>query len=339
MKKKIFIMLTCTLMLCGCGKVPTLSNGEEAVVTFKKGENEFGISANELFNELKDKFGLEATIKLIDTMILEKEFSDNIDKAKTDADNYAKALIEAYGGEEELVNQIRQNTSYQTLDAYKEAIYLSYMTNHAVEEYAKIQIKDKDIEKYYDEKLENDIELYHILVTSKATDSMSDEEKTNEENKAKETINTIIEELNKSDKKFDKFKELVKEYSEDNATKDKDGNLGFINKDTLDSTYDELVDAAYKLKDGAYSTEVITTELGYHVIFRNSTAEKKSLDDARDTIIDRLSKELLQSDSTIGIKGIKYYRELYNLEIHDSELDRLYGIYMNNLLNANLQSK
>ena len=43
MNKKIFIIGASALLLCGCGKVPKLSNGDEAVITFKDGEK---ISAN-----------------------------------------------------------------------------------------------------------------------------------------------------------------------------------------------------------------------------------------------------------------------------------------------------
>ena len=46
MKKKIFILSTCILLLCGCGKtIPTLSNGDEAVVSFENGDK---ISVNDL---------------------------------------------------------------------------------------------------------------------------------------------------------------------------------------------------------------------------------------------------------------------------------------------------
>ena len=53
MKKKIAVLALCVLLLAGCGKrIPTLSNGDEAVVTLKNGEK---ISSNDLYNELKDQ--------------------------------------------------------------------------------------------------------------------------------------------------------------------------------------------------------------------------------------------------------------------------------------------
>ena len=49
MKKKVLILGVCSLLLCGCGKIPTLSNGDEAVVTFIEGEM---ISANDFYEEI-----------------------------------------------------------------------------------------------------------------------------------------------------------------------------------------------------------------------------------------------------------------------------------------------
>ena len=68
MKKKVLLALVILLVATGCGKVPQLSNGEEAIVSF---DNEkLSISADVLFNELKDKYALNVLIDLIDRSIL-----------------------------------------------------------------------------------------------------------------------------------------------------------------------------------------------------------------------------------------------------------------------------
>ena len=38
MKKKLLVLAVIALMMCGCGKIPKLENGEDAVVTFKDNE-------------------------------------------------------------------------------------------------------------------------------------------------------------------------------------------------------------------------------------------------------------------------------------------------------------
>ena len=333
-KKGIILGLACLTFVSGCGKIPKLQNGEEAVVTFAKDGKEHKISAEEVYTELKENFGLEATLKLIDTYIFETEFEDYKDTAMKSAENYIKGWEEANGGEEALLNAIRQYTNYYTIDGFKDYLYVSYLESHAIEEYAKTLVTDKEINNYYKDKVKGDIELYHILITPKVTDNMTTDEKNAAEETAKNTIQNIIDELKKSKNSLDTFKELVKKYSEDEATKDKDGNLGFINYHDLDSKYDELLDKAYKLKDGEYSTELITTELGYHVIFRNAIKEKAKLDDVKDNIIETLANEKMSTISTISTDANKYYRKLYNMDIVDSTLDRQYGIYLNNLLNS-----
>lgn len=339
MKKGLLLSLICILTLCGCGKIPTLQNGEEAVITFAKDEKEHKISAEELYEELKTNFGLEATVKLIDTYILETEFADFVEEAKENAEDYIAAMIESYGDEQALLEQIQYYTNYTTIEGYQEYLYLSFMQSHALEEYAKTQVTEKEIETYYKNEAKEDVEVYHILITPDVTDDMKDDEKTKAEDKALKKAKDIIKRLNSADDVLAEFKKLVKEYSEDEATNKKDGNLGFINYGDLDESYDELLDAVYKLKNGKYSKDVITTELGYHVIYRNASKEKESLDDLKEEIIETLANRKMEKDTEISLKSMKYYRELYNVKIIDSTLDRQYGIYLNNLANQSTQEK
>lgn len=333
MKKGILLSLICLLTLCGCGKIPTLQNGEEAVITFAKDDVEHQISAEELYQELKDNFGLEATLKLVDTYVLETEFKDYIDTAKDNAENYIEAMIESYGSKDTLLEAIQYNTNYSTIEGYQEYLYLSFMQSYALEEYAKTLVTDKEIETYYKDEAKEDVEVYHILITPDVTDDMSDDDKTTKENEAMQKAKDVIKKLDKSDNALETFKELVKEFSEDESTKENDGNIGYINYGDLDSNYDELLDEVYKLTDGNYSKNVITTELGYHVVYRNASKEKESLEDLKEEIIETLANRKMENDSEISINSMKYYRKLYNMEIIDSELNRQYGIYLNNLIN------
>ncbi len=332
--KSLLIGTMCLSCLCGCGKIPQLKNGEDAVITFKKGDKEHMISANDLYTELKDKYGLQATVSMIDTYVLEEEFADYIDEAKKNAENYIKSMTESFGGEDKLLEALKSQTNYSTIDAYQSSLYMSFLQSHALEEYAKEQVTDEEIEKYYKEKSKGDIEVYHILITPDVKDDMKEDEKTKEEDKAKEKANELIKKLKDSKNTLETFKELVKDNTDDEATKKKDGNLGFINYGDLSSAYDELLDAAYKLKDGEYSKTVVKTELGYHVIYRNASKEKESLENLKEDIIKTLSEELMKTDKEITINSMKYYRKLYNMEIIDSTLNKQYGIYLNNLINS-----
>ena len=334
MKKKVLILGVCSLLLCGCGKIPTLSNGDEAVVTFKDGDM---ISANDFYEEIKNSFGLDTLLNMIDKYIFEAEFPDEMENGEAYAEAAIDQLRTNYETEEELL-QALQYYGYQTVEAYQNFVYISYMQNVAIEAYVKNNITEEELQDYYDNDVYPDMTISHILITPDVTDDMSDEEKEEAENTAKEEIENIIDELNEAKDNGEDiestFAKLAKEYSEDDDTKDDGGNLGEINIGSLDSNYDELIKAANSLKDGEYSTEVITTELGYHVILKTKTGEKASYDDSVDTMKDAITEDKLNSDQSLMVDAIRYYRDLYELDIVDSELDNQYSIYMNNLINT-----
>ena len=320
MKKKVLILGVCSLLLCGCGKIPTLSNGDEAVVTFKDGNM---ISANDFYEEIKNNFGLNTLLNMIDKFVFESEFADEMENANTYADAVIDQLKTNYGSEEELLSAL-QYSGYQTIEAYKDFVYISYLQNIAIEAYVSDNITEDELKEYYENDVYPDMTISHILITPDVTDDMEDEEKEKAENTAKKNGDDIEE----------TFAKLAKEYSEDDDSKEDGGSLGEINIGSLDSNYDELVKAASELKDGEYSTEIITTELGYHVILKTKTGEKKSYDDSLDSMKESITQDKLTEDQSLMVDAIRYYRDLYELDIVDSELDSQYSIYMNNLINT-----
>lgn len=335
MKKKIFILGASALLLCGCGKNPTLSNGDEAVVTFKNGEK---ISANDFYEEIKNSFGLQTLVNMIDKHIYETEFKDDVKDAKTFAAATVKQFKANYDDEATALGMLQNYYGYQSFEAYEDAAYINYLQNQAIETYVKESIKEEELKEYYENNVYPNMTISHILITPSVKDDATDEEKEEAEDKAKKQIESIIKELaqakkdNKDVKKV--FSELAKKYSEDDSNKNKGGNLGEININSLDGKYDELVKAAGKLKDGEYSTEVITTELGYHVILKTKTGEKASYEDSLDSMKEDITTDKLTENKSLMVEAVKHYREKYDLEIIDSEIKSQYSKYMNNLINA-----
>lgn len=334
MKKKIIVLALIVTLLCsGCGsKIPTLSNGDEAVITLKDGEK---ISANELYESLKSDYALVAMVNLVDKKILEDKYSDKVEEAKEYTETNMQQL-EAYYGDS-LESVIQQQTIYPSKEAYRQSVYVGYLQNFAIDDYAKEQITEKEIKKYYKDEVVGDIKVSHILISANVTDGMTDEEKKAAESEAKEKAEAIIAELKKTDKSelADKFAELAKDRSEDESTKDNGGSLGFINKDTLTDDYKDLVTAAYKLKDGEYSSKVVTTEVGYHVIYRSESKEKAELDDVlKDSIASTLASEYLSKNGEATIKALQDYRKEYDMEIVDSDLQKQYATLIQNQLTA-----
>ena len=128
--KKIMIASLCLLLLTGCGSktIPTLEDGSEAVVTLK---DDAKISVNDLYNKLKDQYGLEALISMIDKMILEDKYSSDLDAAKESSESTMTQLKDAYG--DDLLSAIQYYTSYNTLEDYQDSLYVSYLQNKAID--------------------------------------------------------------------------------------------------------------------------------------------------------------------------------------------------------------
>lgn len=334
MKKKLFLLTLSLFLLCGCGKVPKLKNGEEAVITFKDGKK---ISVDKLYNTLKKDYALQATVSLIDKTILEEEFKKDIKEAEKYAEDTIKSMQETYGGEEKLLQAIQYYTPYSNIDAYKDSIYLSYLQNKATEEYSKTEVAEKDAKEYYNKVYFGDISINHILITPDVKSGATQEEITKAEEKAKKKAEEVIQKLDeaKNNKKdiTETFSSLAKEYSKDDSTKNKGGALGYINLNNLGTNYDELVNAASKLKKGEYSSKVITTSAGYHVILKVDQKKKKSYEKAEDEIRGILSKSIISTDASIAAKAMEYYRDKYDVKIVDSEISKQYSHYMNNQLN------
>ena len=111
------------------------------------------------------------------------------------------------------------------------------------------------------------------------------------------------------------------------------GASGKINLGDLDSKYDELLNSAKKLKDGEYSTSVITTELGYHVILKVKSYEKDTLDNLKDKIVETLAdRYITKNKNSIGLNALQHYRKEYGMEIQDDEIRKQYSNYIQNAL-------
>ena len=74
--KKILIFCLCALLLTGCGDVK-LENGENAIVSFNNGD---GITAQDLYDELKEMYGVNHLVNLIDAKLLDLEYEETTEE-------------------------------------------------------------------------------------------------------------------------------------------------------------------------------------------------------------------------------------------------------------------
>ena len=327
MKKKILIALLILGCTAGCGKVPKLSNGKEAVVSFE--DTKISISADDLYNEIKEKYALSSLIDMIDNSILLKEYPKSDSDAKKYADEQLESIKKYYVDddgkydEKSLLSALSQYYGISSLDGFKEMLKLTYYRNKAVDDYAKNSITDKQVQKYYDEEYVGDISCKHILIAPKTTDSMSDAEKKKAEEAALKTAKEVIKKLNDGAK----FDDLAKEYSDDDSNKDKGGDLGYFNKGDMVTEFET---AAYALKLNKYTTTPVKTKFGYHIILKTGAKEKEALDKVKDTIITTLADKAKEDDNTMQINDLVELRKKYGMKIEDSSLSKQYSNYISN---------
>lgn len=317
---KLFgITATALLLTTGCGKVPKLENGQDAVVSFKESK----ISVDKLYDELKDKYALSALLNLIDTEILEKEYKDDkeIDKKVT---SQVEGMLAQYNNDEnKLMESMSQYYGINSMDELKATIRISYLRENAINDYAKSIVTDKEIEKLYEEKIFGDISAKHILITPDVDSNATDAEKTAAEEAALKEAKEVIEKLNEGED-WDK---LAKEYSDDDSNKDKGGKLNdFVHGDMVT----EFEEAAKNLEKGKYTTSPVKTQYGYHIIYKVDQKEKPELKTVKEDIIEEIANDKITSDSTIQAKALEKIRDKYGMKIEDDSLKSQYERYMTN---------
>lgn len=325
MKKTLIIATTFLLIIStlGCSKETKLEGGEKELVSFT--DTKLNISTNDLYEKLKDKYGINFLIDMIDTKILDKEFPDS-DSINDYVNIQVNSIKNYYKTETEFLEYIN-NYGYKNEDELKEYFKLNYKRNLAIKDYLKTLVSDDDINNYYDNKITGDIETKHILIEVKTTSSQTEEEKRTVKEEALKKAKEAIDKLNEG-KSFD---EVCKEYSDDDATKNIGGLMGFINTLNLDDvSRQELT----KLEVGKYSTEALETEYGYEIFMKVSEKDKPKLEDVKTHIIETLADEKLTKDSKLQYKGLEYIRDKYGFSIKDEDLQVYYENTMNNLLNS-----
>lgn len=326
MKKKIIYGITTVLaisLLTGCGAAK-LKNGEELVA---KVDN-YKISADDLYSEMKEKYAVKTLIDNIDHQLLDTTYKT--DETETKAiENQIEEIKKTYGSNDQIFEQIiKQVYNVESVDELKAMLSLDYKRDLAIKDYVKEKVvTDEEVTTYYDTKVIGDVKASHILIKPNAKDSDSEETKTKKENEAKKKAEEIIKKLDNGED----FAKLAKKYSDDKGTASKGGNLGYFNMD--DDFEENFVSAVAALKKGAYSKEPVKTKYGYEIILKVDEKDKKKKDDLESTIRQTLADEKIKEDSstTTYYKRLRDWRESKGLKFEDKELKKMYDKYMKTL--------
>ena len=236
--------------------------------------------------------------------------------AKSTIENYKKTYGDQY-------DQFLQYNGISDDAQLKELLIKNSKLTSVTEDYIKETLTEKEMKKYYDEKIVGDISAKHILISTETDDSATDEEKEAKKEEAKKKAEEIIAKL----KKGEDFDKLAKKYSDDDQTKSKGGDLGYFNTGEMEEAFET---AAYKLNVNEYTTTPVETSYGYHIIMKTGQKDKPSYKKSKDSIKEKLVDEKKDNDSTISVKAMIALRKKYNIKIKDKTVKNDYNSYIKN---------
>jgi peptidyl-prolyl cis-trans isomerase D len=154
---------------------------------------------------------------------------------------------------------------------------------------ARTRVDDPALRAYYNShideyKVQNRAHVEHILFK---TIGKTDAELAEISAKAQDVLNKA--------KKGASFEDLAKKFSEDDATKPKGGDLGWI---VEGQTVPEFQQTAFSLPKGSIS-DLVKTQYGFHIIkvMDRETAHTKSFEEVRDAILPILLDEKVRQDA------------------------------------------
>ena len=322
--RKIIICLTSllalSLLITGCGKKIEVKNGSKVAVSTNKTK----ITATEYYNEIKKK-NISLLIDMIDKDILEKDYPTD----KEEKEEVKKQIdeIKSYvnNDEAQFKSLIQQYFGVDSEKELEESLKLEYKRTTAVKDYISKNVKDNEIEDYYNNNITGQIKASHILISIDAKEDATDEEKKEAEEKALKKAKSIIKKLDKGEK----FSSLAKKYSTDEGTASKGGDLGYFQ---LNEMVSEFSNAVKELKKDEYTKEPVKTEYGYHIILKTGEKDKKKLKEVKEEIIEKIRDHKMQNDPTLLYKTLIEIRKDKKIKWNDSELKKAYEDYMDGLI-------
>lgn len=317
MKKKIALSLCILLLLTGCGRIPTLQNGEEIVAQISGKD----FTAEELYAVLKEKAGNQLLTTMIDEYIARLEIEDDTD-AKVAAKNDVEYTKQQFKDNDRDFNQALKDYGYANEQALIDEYTVGYLKEEAVKKFLSEELTKKEINDYYDKDVFGEMTVRHILIKPVLPEGKTEADATEEEIKKAEAealakAKDIIKKINDGQK----FEDAAKEFSDDSSAKDG----GLISNFTKDGVVTEFWNASMKLKNGEMTNAPVKTEFGYHIILRVSQKKKPALDDVIEQVKETLVNEKLnESENAYNLAWVEL-RKKHKLNIIDSELEKQYN--------------
>ena len=315
----VIIVLIAALILTLCLKrIPKISDGKEIFATMT-GKT---ITADDLYEELKEEDGYNALINIIDSYIADKEveITEENEKYVQEVVDYYKEYAEYYGTDlTTFLSSYAGISGITTEEEFYNYVLEDYKKTLVVTNYLADQATEEELKEYYKENYSDKLTVKHILIEVDA--EAEDAEKADKEayNKAKD----LIKKIKKIDsKKLDKeFKKLAEDNSDDTATY---SNGGLIEDFSKKDVVEEFWEASEKLKDGEFTTEPVKTTYGYHIILKVGSTPVEKYKEIKNDVKTKYAESLLSEDSTLMVKTWDEIRKQYKLSIKDDFMKKTY---------------
>ena len=327
MKNKKWFLALATLLVvttlpAGCGQKAELKDGSQVAVKL----DGIKITADEYYNEIKG-INIATLVDMIDHQLFDKKYGKT-DEENDQVEEQIKSLKDQYGSNDDTYNAVlRQYFGVQSEDELEDMLRLEFRRNAAINDFIEKNIKDKEIEKYYENDIYGEVKASHILITPSVSEDATTDEKKKAEDEALKEAKKIIKEL----KNGKKFADLAKKYSKDEASASNGGDLGYFD---LNEMVDEFSDAVKELKVDEYTKEPVKSSFGYHIILKTGEKEKPKLKDVKDKILETLREEKLNEDPTLYYKALVDIREEKNIKWKDDEIKKQYNKLMDQLIES-----
>ena len=204
---------------------------------------------------------------------------EDITVKEDDVNNYYDKIISSIESmfsmtEEEFLDRFDLTKDYIKQSLKKELIATKYLEENS-------KVSDKEAQNYYNKNKKDFLEVSasHILISNydENNKEVSDEQK--EKNKE------LAEKILKKALAGDDFSNLALEYSDDNYTASKGGELGYFNEGDMEDSFEKAV---FSIDEGEIYPQVVETSYGYHII-KKTGQQYSSFDDIKDSLIDTLS--------------------------------------------------
>lgn len=243
--------------------------------------------------------------RLVEEELLAQEVKKQaVEVTEADLDAEFAKYKARFKSEEQFQNYLTHGKT--TIDEIKKRLKSSFALTKLLEKLGKLDVPEEEVRKSYDSGIKlytepEQIHAVHVLV--KVAENAPEAAVEAAKKKAMEALKKV--------KAGVEFAAVAKELSDDAMTKEKGGDLGFFRKGVMVPKFEE---AAFALKPGELTKELVRTPFGFHVIklIERKVERVKPFDEVKDQI-----KESLRNRNTF-----KARRELVEKLKADAKIEK-----------------